>query len=176
MGRYEDRPLNPHIALHGRAGRLRAPFDHIDMHSVADWVAKHNKYTDVEADEYLQETYGKGYESSIPARFWGDQPERKRWIKLRVWNRFPLLLRPFLFFFRNYFVKLGFLDGKPGFIYHVLWSFWVRFLIDTKIIERQMRQGTARLSEGVLTTETPCPPGSPSCELERKGIHAGAGG
>lgn len=54
-----------------------------------------------------------------------------------MWNRLPLLLRPFLLFFRNYFLKGGFLDGTPGFIYHVLWSFWYQFLMSVKIIERQ---------------------------------------
>ena len=37
----------------------------------------------------------------------------------------------------NYIVKGGFLDGKAGFVYHVLWSFWYQFLISVKIIERQ---------------------------------------
>ena len=29
----------------------------------------------------------------------------------------------------------GFLDGKEGFIYHVLSSFWYRFVVDAKIYE-----------------------------------------
>jgi hypothetical protein len=68
------------------------------------------------------------------------------------------------------------LDGKPGFIYHVLWSFWVRFLIDVKILERQSQQGTVRLSEGPLTTETPCPPRSRAGALEKEGTRGDAGG
>jgi len=48
-----------------------------------------------------------------------------------------LLLRPFLFFFRNYFLKGGFLDGRAGFIYHILWRFWYQFLISAKIIEQR---------------------------------------
>jgi hypothetical protein len=70
-------------------------------------------------------------------RFWGSQAERKQWIKLHAWNRTPPLLRPFLLFLRNYILKAGFLDGKAGFIYHVLWSFWYQFLISVKIIEQQ---------------------------------------
>lgn len=137
--RFEERPVNEHVILEGRAGYLSQPFDHQDLRPLSDWVARHNRYADLEADEYLRERFQGGYQDSIPVRFWGMQAERKRWIKLHVWNRLPLLLRPFLFFFRNYILKGGFLDGREGFIYHVLWSFWVRFLIDAKIIEREIR-------------------------------------
>ena len=174
--RVENRPLNEHIILEGSSGRLDQPFDHRDQRPLADWISKHNRYADLEAEEFLQEEFQGGYQSTIKVRFWGKQAERKRWIKLKIWNRLPLLVRPFLFFFRNYFLKGGFLDGRQGFIYHVLWSFWVRFLIDVKILERQSRQGIARLNEGRLASETPRPRGSGAGELERKGIHAGAGG
>jgi len=139
--RIEERPVNEHAIVDGEVGYLKNPFDHCDNRPLSDWIAKHNRYGDLEAEEYLRERFGEGYPASLPARLWGAQAERKRWLKLRVWNRLPLLLRPFLFFFRNYLLKGGFLDGREGFIYHVLWSFWVRFLIDVKIIERQRRQG-----------------------------------
>ena len=139
QARYEVRPINPHIVVNGPTGSLKEPFEHRDNRPVSAWIERHNAYSDLEAEEYFSERFRGGYEASIPARLWGTQPERKRWIKLHVWNRLPLLVRPFLFFFRNYFLKGGFLDGREGFIYHVLWSFWVRFLIDAKIIEREIR-------------------------------------
>ena len=135
--RFEDRPMNEHAILEGRAGYLRQPYEHQDRKPLSNWVVKHTRYAGLEAEEFLQETLAGGYASSIPIRLWGRQEERKRWIKLRVWNRLPLLLRPFLFFFRNYFLRLGFLDGRPGFIYHVLWSFWYPFLVSASIMERR---------------------------------------
>ena len=136
-GRFEERPMNEHVVLNGTAGRLEEAFDHFDRRPLSNWIAKHNRYADLEAEEYWQEKYGGGYRHSLVARFWGTQAERKRWIKLHIWNRLPVLLRPFLFFLRNYILKGGFLDGKPGFIYHTLWSFWYPFLISAKILERQ---------------------------------------
>jgi glycosyltransferase involved in cell wall biosynthesis len=135
--RVEDRPLNEHVVLEGNSGYLSQPFDHQDQRPLSDWISKHNRYADLEAEEFLQEALKGGYQGTIKVRFWGKQAERKRWIKLKVWNRLPLLLRPFLLFFRNYFVKGGSLDGVPGFIYHVLWSFWYPFLVSAKIIERK---------------------------------------
>jgi glycosyltransferase involved in cell wall biosynthesis len=174
--RFENRPVNEHAVLDGSAGYLTHPFDHHDQRPLADWISKHNRYADLEAEEFLQECLQGGYQDAIKARFRGSQAERKRWIKLRVWNRLPLLVRPFLFFFRNYFLKGGFLDGRQGFIYHVLWSFWVRFLIDVKILERQRRPGAAKVSEGAFEAETPSPPGRRACKLEMEGMRGDAGG
>jgi glycosyltransferase involved in cell wall biosynthesis len=143
--RLEERPMNEHAILDGTAGYLQQPFDHDDRKPLADWVARHNRYAGLEAVEYLQETLAGGYDSSIRIRFWGSQAERKRWIKLKVWNRLPLLARPFLFFFRNYILKLGFLDGRAGLVYHVLWSFWYPFLVSARILEKQ---GAGRQSAG----------------------------
>ncbi|MBI1983611.1 MAG: glycosyltransferase family 2 protein [Acidobacteria bacterium] len=137
-GRFEDRPMNEHVVLRGAAGYLKHPFDHRSCPSLSDWIAKHNTYADLMAEEYECETSGAGYRDSIPASLWGGQVERKRWMKLHFWNRFPLLGRAFLNFARNYIIRGGFLDGRPGFIFHVLWSFWFPFLIDAKILERRM--------------------------------------
>jgi hypothetical protein len=49
----------------------------------------------------------------------------------------PLFLRAFLYFVYRYFFRLGFLDGVPGLIYHVLHGFWFQFYIDAKIWEKR---------------------------------------
>lgn len=155
-GRYEVREVNEHIVLTGPSGHLDEPFDHRDNRPLSAWIERHNVYSELEAEEYLRETFGGAHQDSLPARFWGKQAERKRWVKLYVWNRFPLLLRPFLLFFRNYFLKGGFLDGKPGFIYHVLWSFGYPFLIDAKILEMQRAPGAGAsrsVAQGGLNVE-----------------------
>jgi len=172
--RIEERPMNEHAMLDGEAGYLQNPFDHSDNRPLSRWIAKHDHYADLEADEYLRERFGEGYRDSIPARFWGTQAERKRWIKLRVWNRLPLLVRPWLFFFRNYFLKGGFLDGPQGFAYHVLWSFWVRFLIDVKILERQRRRGSVGPGAGRPASDAQQLPEPLIRELDDQKIHGHA--
>ena len=47
----------------------------------------------------------------------------------------PPLIRPFIYFFYRYIIRLGFLDGKAGFIYHFLQGLWYPFLIDVKYLE-----------------------------------------
>jgi glycosyltransferase involved in cell wall biosynthesis len=138
-GRFGRHGISEHLILDGKRGYLQTAFDHCDNKPLSDWIQKHNRYAGFEAEQYVREQFGRTEARSIQGRFWGTQRERKQWIKLKVWNRLPLLLRPFLFFFRNYFLKLGFLDGRAGFIYHVLWSFWFPFLVSARILEKQHR-------------------------------------
>jgi glycosyltransferase involved in cell wall biosynthesis len=143
-GRFDNRLVNEHVVLTGKHGNLQNPFDHKDQRPLSEWIGRHDRYADLEAEEYLHENSGLADPHAIPACFWGSQPERKRWTKLYVWNKLPLLIRPFLFFIRSYVLRGGFLDGKPGFIYHVLWSFWYPFLVSAKVVEKIKNQEQAK--------------------------------
>jgi len=44
-------------------------------------------------------------------------------------------IRAFSYFIYRYIFRLGFLDGRVGFIFAVLQAFWYRFLVDVKIYE-----------------------------------------
>ena len=167
-GRFGRHGISEHLMLEGSKGYLSAPFDHCDRKPLSDWIQKHNRYAGLEVEEFVHGQSESENGCSIRARLWGSQAERKFWIKLRVWNRLPLLARPFLFFIRNYFLKLGFLDGREGLIYHVLWSFWYPFLISIRILEiQQAGRPSARTCstypDGTLALEEiaiPLPPGT----------------
>ena len=68
-----------------------------------------------------------------PALF-GNPDERVLWRK-NLWRRLPAYLRPFLYFSYRYVLRLGFLDGKEGFVFHFLHAWWFRLLVDIKIEE-----------------------------------------
>ena len=53
----------------------------------------------------------------------------------------PLYVRPFGYFFYRYVLRLGFLDGKEGFIFHFMQAFWYRLLVD---INRDELRASAR--------------------------------
>ncbi|HEY3130070.1 MAG TPA: glycosyltransferase family 2 protein, partial [Acidobacteriota bacterium] len=40
----------------------------------------------------------------------------------------------------RYFLRLGFLDGKEGLIFHFLQGCWYRFLVDVKIFEQRRKR------------------------------------
>ena len=56
-------------------------------------------------------------------------------MKFGVYYKFPKFLRCWLSFIYEYVFKLGFLDGKEGWIYIWNYCMWYRSLVDAKILE-----------------------------------------
>ena len=102
--------------------------------SISFWLAKHNRYSDLVAQEELERREAARVQS-VRARFWGSPDERIAYLK-RWWWKMPLYLRPFLYFFYRYVIQLGFLDGKQGFVFHFLQAFWFRLIVDIKMDEQ----------------------------------------
>jgi glycosyltransferase involved in cell wall biosynthesis len=140
-GRCEDRAVNERPLVEGPIGHLRHHLVHEDRKGVTEWIAKHNRYARLEALELLHATHDNGYRE-LDARLFGAQAERRRWIRQRIWNRLPPLVRPFAYFTYRYLLAGGFLDGKAGLTYHFLQALWFPFLIDVKYLElrREERQ------------------------------------
>ena len=130
-GRCEERAVNEHIVVDGETGRLENDFMHEDHAGLARWVEKHNGYATREAEALLPN--GDGGELNVSP--WGTQAERKRWVKLRVWNRLPPLVRPMLYFGYRYVLRGGVLDGRAGFTYHFMQALWFQTLIDMRYLE-----------------------------------------
>ena len=57
--------------------------------------------------------------------------------KFGFYYKLPLFSRSFLLFVYNYIFRLGFLDGKEGFVYHWMYHRWYRALVDAKILEHK---------------------------------------
>ena len=133
-GRCEDRTVNEHLIVDGATGHLRNDFIHEDQKGVTDWIAKHNHYATLEALELMNARLAPGYRE-IDARVFGTQEQRKRWLRHRVWNRMPPLIRPCVYFFYRYVLAGGFLDGREAFVYHFLQALWFPMLIDVKYLE-----------------------------------------
>ncbi len=103
------------------------------------WTGKHNSYATREAIDILNLKYNFLDYDGVSAKFWGTQEQRKRWIKEKIYANLPLFVRPFFYFIFRYVIKLGFLDGKEGLIWHFLQGFWYRFLVDAKVYEIKKR-------------------------------------
>lgn len=138
--RCEDRAVNEHLIVEGRTGHLQHDLIHEDRKGVSSWIAKHNDYATREARELLNTRSASEYQE-IDARLFGTQAQRKRWLRYRVWNRMPPLVRPFFYFFYRYVLRGGFLDGRAAFVYHFLQALWFPLLIDIKYLEMTMAQG-----------------------------------
>ena len=135
-GRCEDRLYDQHFLVPGATRRLDGLLIDLQLVSLEKWTAAHNRWSTAEALEVARsQAQGGRHGRTLSASLRGDIRMKKRWLKNNIWYRSPLLLRPLAFFLYSYFIRLGFLDGKNGLIYHFLQAFWFRFLVDAKIHE-----------------------------------------
>jgi glycosyltransferase involved in cell wall biosynthesis len=136
--RCEDRTVNPHLIVEGATGHLRNDMMHQDRKPVTEWIARHNRYATLEAIELLKTQAGPANQEGhreIDERVFGTQAQRKRWLRHKVWDHMPWLIRPFFYFFYRYLLTGGVLDGREAFIYHFLQALWFPMLIDVKALE-----------------------------------------
>ena len=138
--RCEDRSVNEHMVIEGEVGRLFGDIIHEDHNGLGRWVEKHNRYATREAAALLSNED----DGELDVSLWGSQAERKRWVKLRVWNRLPPLVRPMMYFSYRYILRGGILDGSAGFSFHFMQALWFQTLIDMKFLETMREREESR--------------------------------
>jgi glycosyltransferase involved in cell wall biosynthesis len=144
-GRYEnlnteeirntgDNEVHEHVVIQeGEIGYLKNDMLHIDFRDLYHWLERHNRYSNWEARVYYNLLNGMEEDGTIGANLFGDAVQRKRFLK-KIWVRLPF--KPFLRFILFYFVRLGFLDGRAGYIYGRLLSQY-EYQIGVKLFELQ---------------------------------------
>ena len=132
--RYE-RLVNPVANVDGVVGKLTGHILHYPFsHGVSHWIARHNKYSDLEALEMLKvRREGSGSWAGVLS---ADPNKRRRTLKELS---FRLPARPWIKFCYYYFVRRGFLDGSAGLAYSRLQAMY-EFMIDCKYRELVRRE------------------------------------
>ena len=132
----EERWMDEHMKLlEGKSITFKNDFVDDNKKNLHWWINKHNNYATREAIEQLNSKYNFLYYESVKADIFGTQEQRKKWLKEKIYNILPLGFKPFIYFIYRYIIRLGFLDGFRGFLFHVLQGFWYRFLVDAKVYE-----------------------------------------
>ena len=135
-----DDLVDHHFRVTGRVVTLAGDLieDNRNEAQIAVWTAKHNRYAVLQARRERQPSP----HVPLSAVFRGSD-ERVLWLK-QLWGRFPLFVRPVFYVFYRYVIRLGFLDGKQGFVFHVLQAFWYRLLVDINIDELRSQESAGR--------------------------------
>ncbi len=115
-GRWSEDPVHEKVIIVGKVGTLKGDLIHDSADSLYHYMQKQNRYTTLQAERQGVMT--------------------KRGV---VWS---MVFSPFVRFFKFYFVRLGFLDGWPGFI-HILIGCLNSFFKYAKIYEQQRQQKLA---------------------------------
>lgn len=130
----DGRAVNEHyVCTTGRTGRLEHDFVDENRKGLSEWVAKHNRYSTLEARALLEDAPGGG-------RLWGSQRERTTWLVRNAWRRMPPLVRPVLYFLYRYVLRGGFLDGRQALVYHLLHALVFRTIVDCKYLEMKWKE------------------------------------
>lgn len=114
--RYDGRAVHEHMIVEGSVGYLQHDLVHEDRRGLDAFLARHNRYSTMEAMERLARL--RGERIALTWKNLRDPVKRKRVIRERLWPWVPF--KPAAFFFYMYVWRLGFLDGMPGFWFSVL--------------------------------------------------------
>ncbi|MNJ97599.1 Glycosyl transferase family 2 [compost metagenome] len=108
--------------------------ENLKENEISFWIAKHNRYSDLVAEEEIERMKSLRTQTIQP-KFFGDPYQRTAFLK-SLWWKLPLFLRPFIYFGSRMTLQLGFLDGRTGILFHFLQGFWFRLVVDIKIAEK----------------------------------------
>lgn len=123
LARYESRIVHEHILLNGKVGYLSNHLLHHDYKGIERYFDRHNTYSSMEAVEFYRALKQLGDQSDqiIPSIF-SKGPERRRYLKLMAYRYLPF--RPLFKFIWMYVFRGGFLDGRIGFRFCLLHTFY----------------------------------------------------
>lgn len=132
----EVRLMDEHIQLlDGHAIEFDNEFADDNLNNLSWWAQKHIGYAIREAVDLLDieldlTNAGKSDENKQIS----EQAHKKRMMKHK-YARKPLFWRSFAYFCYRYFFKMGFLEGKEGFLWHFMQGWWYRTMVDAKVFE-----------------------------------------
>jgi hypothetical protein len=130
-----ERTINEEYHAEGGVGYLDLHLDHFPFNrGFADWIAKHNRYSSMEAELICSETLAP---LEVTGLFSPDPLVRRKTQK-RILYKIPG--RPLWMFMALYIFRGGFLEGRAGFAFCCLRA-WYEMLIELKVLELRRRRG-----------------------------------
>lgn len=130
-----ERLVNPITIVDGPVANIGGYLDHFPFSKgISHWLARHNSYSSFEAQQIIENRKNKEPFSLREALFNKDFNIR-RYHQKELFYRLPA--RPLIKFIVLYIVKRGFLDGRAGFTYSLLQSFYeLMIVLKVKELER----------------------------------------
>jgi glycosyltransferase involved in cell wall biosynthesis len=139
LGRYDDREVHEHLVLDGRAGYLGADLLHADQRGLEAFVARHNRYSTLEAAARWKAERGAPDRARLPVSVLASPVQRKRFLRERIWPTLPA--KPVVLFVYMYVLHRGFLDGRAGLALCVFHAFQ-EFMVGLKLAELRRLSST----------------------------------
>lgn len=131
-GRSEERIYDQNYMVAGRLERIEGDIINIINPDIKSWKARHLRWARLEAEEVLFNSA-----RTLNLKRDGNPIEKRNWARYNVYYKMPLFIRCFIYFLYRYIIKLGFLDGKEGAVFHYLHGLWYRLRVDYEIYKLQ---------------------------------------
>jgi len=133
-GRAEERWMDEQLVVtKGKTVTIKGGFFDHSLLDLAQFIDKHNRYATREAVQVLCERHG--LLPAPPTGMLSPATRLRRLLKARLYHALPYPLASAAYFVWRYGVRLGFLDGEAGLVYHGLQGFWYRFLVGARTRE-----------------------------------------
>ena len=132
LGRYDNREVHEHVVLNGAVGYLRNDLLHLDRRGLDAFIARHNRYSTLEAAARLKALRDDPDRARLPVSLLTSPVHRKRFLRERLWPRVPA--KPLALFVYMYVLRRGFLDGGAGLALCVFHAFQ-EFMVGLKLAE-----------------------------------------
>lgn len=124
---HYHREINEVIEVNGEVQQLDGYFDHYPFSKgFAHWLAKHNQYSTMEAQRWVEE-HQTGMSFSLKKALFSHDFSEKRYHQKGLFYKIPF--RPFLKWCYIVFARRAFLDGKAGVIYASLQAIYEYFIV-----------------------------------------------
>ncbi|MFN7930366.1 MAG: glycosyltransferase family 2 protein [Blastocatellia bacterium] len=107
--------------------------DNVKERNLEFWVSKQVRFAQRAAVEEIKRRETLQL-SPVTPKLFGTPDQRTLWLKTK-WYFFPLYWRAIFYFLYRYIFRLGFLDGKEGFLYHFTQALVYRVMVDARIEE-----------------------------------------
>ncbi len=142
--RYEQRTVHEHMLCDGPTAYLKEEMLHIRNETMHQFIAKHVKYANLEAAEWVKYRFGNSREAHANDLF-KDTLRYRQYVRRVLWPQMPL--RPLWRFLYMYIWKLGFLDGAAGWRLARLmttYEYIITLLYQEKLLAEQRRRNIRR--------------------------------
>ena len=137
-----DMEVHERLLVDGSVGTLETPLIHDDFKGLHAYLDRHNRYSCWEAAIRMRllENDGGQTDEQIKPSLFGNVQQRRRFLK-KLAIRIPG--EPWLWFFYHYVVRLGFLEGRRGFIASTIRAQYISN-VRAKIFERRLKNTSQR--------------------------------
>jgi hypothetical protein len=136
--------INEHTVIQGKIGKLRSDFIHQPKKDLTSLIQRQNtgsqKFALSLLDNISPDYPNLNKDEKIEGKV-------RSFLNYRIYAKLPLFMRPFVRFFVFYVLRMGFLDGWQGFVYHVTNDFIYPFLVWAKYKEYSTNPKAKEIAE-----------------------------